>query len=837
MATLHLAGSAFLIAPWLLTTMVTAQCALQWQTGQSVPGLANSSSVFAMSRWDPDGAGPLGTRLVFTAHFTAAGNVAAQNIAAYDPASGVWSTFGSGISGTLGPVIGEANGGLVVGGSFSNAGGTNAANIARWNGTAWQPLGSGTNGPVNALAALPNGDLVAGGTFTTVGGQAIANLARWDGTQWWPLDNPNGGVTTLGVLPNGDLVVAGNFTQIAGQPMGHIVRWDGATWQSMNSGIWTGLYALTVGPNGELLAAGGVSNGVMVAIWTGSVWQPLAYPNGHVYDLGFDGQGNLHVAGSFSSLGGTTCNGLVRRVGAQWQAIPAAGVTILNQVECWPNGDVFVGGHIASIGGTWATGVARWDGSAWHALASGSIGGMALALHERVNGDVVLGGAFMMIDGVTARSIASWNGTTWQALGTGWEGHVRAITEHQGDLVVGGRDASAFPNYRHIARWDGAQWHSLGVGVDNTVLAMLRLANGDLLVGGMFWTAGGLATPGLARWDGTAWYAFAPGLWSSVGNNGAIIRCMAELPNGDVVVGGSFRLQVGSTWSDGIARWDGSAWQAYGPGLEPGVTAIAILPNGELIAGGSFTASGTTPLQYVARWDGTQWTAMGSGLNNYVTSLCTLPDGSVAVGGYFTTNGAQYAPRLMRWSPTGGWNWFGGSLNEVVATVLQRRNGDLLVGGGFTTAGGQVAMMRTSLQPPCRATAATLPHGCTTAPSPRPLVVESLPWTGGTFRARASGLTPGSFVLTTFGFTMAPTPLSSLVGFGAAGCELHTTVVSLSGAPTNDGSFTTTLPVPNSAGLAGVSFRHQVFELTAGPNGTLGELRSNDALELVVGRF
>jgi trimeric autotransporter adhesin len=814
-----------------------AQCALQWQTGGSVPGL-NTPGVLDMTRWDPDGAGPLAERLVITGHFAAAGTAAAQNLVAFDPATGAWTSFGSGISGTLEAAIAEPGGGLVVGGTFTAAGGIAAANIARWNGTGWQALGSGINGTVFALAVMPNGNVIAGGQFTTAGGQAIANLARWDGSQWSALGgNVNGTVVSLACLPNGDLIASGGFTQINGQPVAFVGRWDGTTWHAMGTGTWGATGVLAVGPNGEVCAHRQLlGGGYHVARWTGSVWQSLGQAFGSVHDLGFDGQGALHAAGSFTSLAGVPANALARYTNGQWQAIPVGSVTILNHLECWSNGDLFVGGPFLAIGSTTASGLARWDGSTWHALATGTQGSSVYAIHERGNGDLVIGGGFTQIGGVPARGVATWNGTTWQALGSGWLHTVRAITEFQGDLVVGGyvQDPAAFPNYRHIARWDGSQWHSLGSGVDYDVLTMLTRGNGDLLVGGMFATAGGIASPGLARWDGTNWHAFAPGLIAPPGGTNPNIHCLVELPNGELLVAGSFRVLINGTWYENIARWDGAAWHGYGASLNVGVKTVALLPNGEMVAGGSFTTSGATPVLRIARWNGTQWTAMGGGVDSSVQSVVTLPDGSVAVGGYFTNAGAQYAPRLMRCTVAGQWSWFGGGPNDVVTRLHLRRNGDLLAGGFFSVAGGQVAMLLTSLQPSCRATTTTLPHACTAAPTPRPLEVQELPWTGGTFRARAAGLAPGSFAMSVFGFATPPTPIASLLAIGSPGCVLHTTIVSLGGGITNDGTLATALPIPNSASLAGFTCRHQVFELTAG---TPGEVRANDALDLVVGRF
>jgi UDP-N-acetylglucosamine--N-acetylmuramyl-(pentapeptide) pyrophosphoryl-undecaprenol N-acetylglucosamine transferase len=72
---------------------------------------------------------------------------------------------------------------LVVGGNFTFAGNIPANNIAAWNGSSWSALGGGMNGLVVALTVF-NGNLIAGGLFTTAGGTACINIAQWNGISW-----------------------------------------------------------------------------------------------------------------------------------------------------------------------------------------------------------------------------------------------------------------------------------------------------------------------------------------------------------------------------------------------------------------------------------------------------------------------------------------------------------------------------------------------------------------------------------------------------------------------------------------------------------------------------
>jgi hypothetical protein len=70
----------------------------------------------------------------------------------------------------------RSNGSLYVGGSFTNAGGISARNIAKWDGTTWHTLGDAP--PVEALA-LSGANLYAGGHFKFAGGKPASDFCIW----------------------------------------------------------------------------------------------------------------------------------------------------------------------------------------------------------------------------------------------------------------------------------------------------------------------------------------------------------------------------------------------------------------------------------------------------------------------------------------------------------------------------------------------------------------------------------------------------------------------------------------------------------------------------------
>jgi len=146
---------------------------------------------------------------------------------------------------------------VYVGGIFTKAGGVNALNIARWDGTSWSPLGGGIDceGCIVTSIALIGNDLYAAGSFSVAGGVNANNIARWDGTQWSPLGSgTNAAVSALEVI--GDKLYAGGFfTSAGGVSAQRIAMWDGTQWSALGSGM--NEWVKTLYADGDILYAGG----------------------------------------------------------------------------------------------------------------------------------------------------------------------------------------------------------------------------------------------------------------------------------------------------------------------------------------------------------------------------------------------------------------------------------------------------------------------------------------------------------------------------------------------------------------------------------------------------
>jgi hypothetical protein len=197
-------------------------------------------------------------------------NIFINNIARWNGTT--WNALGSGftngVNGVVNALLLAPNGDLYVGGSFGQAGGTTANQVAKWNGTVWSTLGTGTaigtNGQVLALALAANGDLYVGGDFSRAGGQQIGSVARWNGTDWSGLGGGLNGVgynlrryvATLRFDNNGDLYAGGLFTQPGSSSINNLARWNGTSWNSLGTGTNKHALALAIGGNSKIYVGG-----------------------------------------------------------------------------------------------------------------------------------------------------------------------------------------------------------------------------------------------------------------------------------------------------------------------------------------------------------------------------------------------------------------------------------------------------------------------------------------------------------------------------------------------------------------------------------------------------
>lgn len=129
---------------------------------------------------------------------------------------------------------------VLAGGWFSTAGGSPAANIARWNGNQWSSVGGGLDGFVRAIA-VEAALVYGGGNFSRAGNRAVKNLACWDGHEWADLGGGVDGGESPSVrdllVKDGQLYGCGSFTRAGQVEASNIARWDGQHWTALAGGL------------------------------------------------------------------------------------------------------------------------------------------------------------------------------------------------------------------------------------------------------------------------------------------------------------------------------------------------------------------------------------------------------------------------------------------------------------------------------------------------------------------------------------------------------------------------------------------------------------------------
>lgn len=640
----------------------------------------------AAAEWSPLGSGIgggntfvrsmelIGNDLYVGGIFQEAGGVPSPGIARWNTAQRQWSSVGGGVGGPTPYIFGmlEHAGDLYVAGAFTEAGGSQANRVARWNGTSWSAVGEGIKGDTvyvyaTSLAFLGD-DLYVGGTFTRVADVVIPFIARWDGTSWADVaGGVNAPVSALETI-GGAIYVGGDFTRAGGDSARHIARWDGASWSPVGGGTNGPVLDFSPGPAGSVYVSGdfgragtlAVSN---IALWNGSVWSGvLSGANGPVRAMAPAGE-DLYIGGDFSVAGGLKVNNIARFDGGGFSALgsdAASGLEGLVRAIAVQGPNVYIGGEFTAVGGIRAANVARWNGSVWSALGRGRLNGVdgpvfALAADDR---DLFVGGAFRKAGGNDIPFLARWNGSSWLPLGDGLSGSspfVFALLLEGDDLFVGGafRYAGGL-DVQKIARWSRSTsiWSGMGNGIGGgsyyTYVSALARSGRDLYAGGNFTSAGTTSASNIARWDGSAWHSL-----EGYGTNGAVYQIISD--GGSLYVGGNFtqagRLRVGY-----IARWDGTEWWAMGVGMNRPVYDMAII-DGELIAGGEFTIAGAYNTNGIARWRNQDWFPLGRGVTKKdnvgtILTMITNPyDTSLWVGGDFTVAGGNPSYYIGRWDP------------------------------------------------------------------------------------------------------------------------------------------------------------------------------------------
>lgn len=556
-------------------------------------------------------------------------------------------------------------------------------------------IGTGFNGSVNCSALQPDGKLLVGGDFTTVNGTPRNRIARLntDGSldgSFDPGSGCNSVVQCMLLQPDGRVLVGGNFNQVNGMAFKLLARLE---------------------PDGQVDATFATGNN---------------FPNGQVFALALEEDGQVLAGGSFVFYAGTSSRGLIRldtdgtrdttlNIGTGFVPYGFNVKAIVVQSD----GRMVIGGDFLDFNGTNARHVARLnaDGSLDTTFPVGDrfFVGTVYALVPQDDGRLIVAGGFTTDSGLMRAGIARLNtdGTLDASFGRGhgingrytnFTAGVRcSAVQPDGRILVGGlfqayNDSMRSGLVRIFSDGTFDPSFNIGSGFDHEVTDLALQPDGKVIVCGRFQFYNGVQTLYLVRLnpDGSRDESFDMG----AGVSGGRVFALALQPDGKIIAAGDMTNYDGAV-ARGIVRLnaDGSLDPSFVTGngfdnYDYPVLDLLLQPDGKVLACGEFTEYDNVTSSKIIRLnsDGSQDLTFDPsvGFNFEASARCMAlqPDGKILVGGYiWDYNGTECAP-LIRLDPDGTFDGsfaFGtdpGLLGDIYSVALQS-DGRIIAGGVF----------------------------------------------------------------------------------------------------------------------------------------------------------
>ena len=206
------------------------------------------------------------------------GTTTRNNIGRLNPDGRLDTNFDPGANSDVLALVEQADGKILVGGNFTTLGGggigtTSRITIGRLNpdGTLDDQFDPGADSMVLALAEQADGKILVGGTFTTLGGGSTGTTTRnfigrleADGSLDVNFDpGASAAVRALTIQTDDKILVGGDFTALGGGGFGTTARSsigrlnpDGALGTGFDPGANGGVFALEVQPDDKILVGG-----------------------------------------------------------------------------------------------------------------------------------------------------------------------------------------------------------------------------------------------------------------------------------------------------------------------------------------------------------------------------------------------------------------------------------------------------------------------------------------------------------------------------------------------------------------------------------------------------
>jgi uncharacterized delta-60 repeat protein len=611
-------------------------------------------------------------------------------------ATAVYPAFiSAGFDGPVYATAVQADGKILVGGSFSTYNNVSCQYLARLNvdGTldASFTMGTDLDNMVYAIAVQGNGDILIGGAFTKFKGTVRGGLARLSpagalDALFAPSSFNGGPVRAIATQPNNSVLVGGEFTSYGPTTnpalnSAYVVRLDNTGTLDSNFATNTHNAATSINVNAAVLALLPSSSGDILV--------------GGRFSAGRRGIARLTSAGMLDTNFGPVAN------------IPA-GIEIAAIAEDGPR--VWVGGSYSSSGTTTAAYLNLLDnvGQPVSSFSSGFATGTT-GTSVRVNslavlptGQLLVGGEFTTYATQQHGNLVALDAAGTLAsnfsVGVGFDAPVRSLALAPGGNVVVGGD---FTTYKDLAAKRITRLKPTGQAddIDVPVSGVATTAYTWYTVAGPV-SNGNTATL-LTSGAGTYWVTATITLngvtsTSPISNTVTLTVAAPTLAPIAVHVTPPGRLSLPAAGQSQQLKAEavypalrvGTGF-SLSPNPYKNVWSFKTQPNGKLVVGGQFTEYNGAPCKYITRLhaDGSRdITFAYAGLNDVVTLVALQPNGKIVVGGNFTSYSgiSGNLHKLARLNTDGSLDRsFTGGFDSSPEVIIVQPNGSMLVVGNF----------------------------------------------------------------------------------------------------------------------------------------------------------
>jgi uncharacterized delta-60 repeat protein len=643
----------------------------------------------------------------------------------------------------------QADGKILVGGSFRTLNGTPYGGLVRLNSdySVDPTFTANVNGTVMAIAVQTDGKVVIGGAFTAVNGTGHNYIARL---------LPSGAVDTafntlgasdivydVAVQPDGKILLGGAFLVAGGESRLYAARLNSDG--SIDPGFATTfpfpqgptflpsiVYSIALQPDGKVVLGGLIVKTYLPSQTVAAVLRvnpdgstdntfDTGTMNSNAYKVALQPDGKIMAAGFFSTVAGTSRNRIARfnpNGSLDTSFDPGTGFDgPVHTFHIRPDGSILAAGSFTIFNGTTRDDVAllNANGSLDTNFATNvfSIGTVYTTL-TGVDGRILIGGSIQMpINQRDSLALRIPNGALDQGftMNSTARGGTRAIvTQPDGKVIVGGTFSRVNGTARtsRIVRFntDGSvdtSFNTTGITVNQLTTMMLQ-PDGKLLIAGtnIFQNAVGGPNPvPLARLN-------ADGSWDSSFTLGGIPartgKALAIQPDGKILFSYTIAA-LGLPFSGGISRLEtnGAVDSSFSGGIGLPFESIVVQPDGKIITCAPFgityvsTQTGSEAHNSVFRLnaDGSHDRSWRVGFVSSVDvgftasyDLKRLPDGKILVGGTLFTEGSTSPAGVARINADGSVDT-SFTLNTISSTYEFPRVEDLhVLPNGKIVAGG-----------------------------------------------------------------------------------------------------------------------------------------------------